>query len=63
MVSDQERKVKVNGGTIIKVKGTPEAGRERPKYYCDSCKTSFSSQLDLEQHKKIDHSKKISSAA
>ncbi len=62
-MNDQEKKIKVNGGTVVKVKGTSEAGKARPKYYCESCKISFSSQLDLEQHEKIDHIKRTSSVA
>lgn len=35
----------------------------RPTYYCDECDISFPSILDLEEHKKIDHGKKVSAAA
>jgi hypothetical protein len=38
----------------VKVK-TPPPRKVRPVYYCQTCDTSFPSQLDLEEHKKIDH--------
>jgi hypothetical protein len=53
---DQEHKVKVDG-TEVKVK-TPLPGKVRPVYYCEECDKSFPSQLDLEEHRNVDHSKK-----
>jgi len=38
----------------VKVK-TPPPRKVRPIYYCQTCDASFPSQLDLEEHKKIDH--------
>jgi hypothetical protein len=60
---EQEKKIKVDG-MEVKVK-TPPPRKVRPVYYCQTCDTSFPSQLDLEEHKKIDHnySKKGSSIA
>ena len=60
---EQEKKIKVDG-MEVKVK-TPPPRKVRPVYYCQTCATSFPSQLDLEEHKKIDHndSKKGSSIA
>ena len=60
---EQVEKVKVDG-MEIKVK-TPPPSKARPAYYCQTCDRSFPSQLDLEEHKKIDHndSKKGSSIA
>ena len=57
------KKIKVDG-MEVKVK-TPPPRKVRPVYYCQTCDTSFPSQLDLEEHKKIDHndSKKGSSVA
>jgi hypothetical protein len=57
------KKIKVDG-TEVKVK-TPPPRKVRPVYYCQTCNRSFPSQLDLEEHKKIDHnnSKKDSIAA
>jgi hypothetical protein len=49
----QEEKVKVDG-MEVKIK-TPPPSKVRPVYYCQTCDTSFPSQLDLEEHKKIDH--------
>jgi hypothetical protein len=49
---DQGEKIKVDG-VEVKVKTTPL--KVRPVYYCQTCDTSFPSQLDLEEHKKIDH--------
>ncbi|AFU57120.1 zinc finger C2H2 domain-containing protein [Candidatus Nitrososphaera gargensis Ga9.2] len=51
----EEQKVKVDG-TEVKVK-TPPPRKVRPVYYCQTCDTLFPSQLDLEEHMKIDHSK------
>jgi hypothetical protein len=50
---EQEKKIKVDG-MEVKVK-TPPPRKVRPVYYCQTCNTSFPSQLDLEEHKKIDH--------
>jgi hypothetical protein len=60
---EKGKKIKVDG-TEVKVK-TPLHRKARPVYYCQICDTSFPSQLDLEQHKKIDHNntKKDSTAA
>jgi hypothetical protein len=50
---EQGEKVKVDG-MEVKVK-TPPPSKARPAYYCQTCDRSFPSQLDLEEHKKIDH--------
>jgi hypothetical protein len=50
---EQGKKIKVDG-MEVKVK-TPPPRKVRPVYYCQTCDTSFPSQLDLEEHKKIDH--------
>jgi hypothetical protein len=50
---EQGEKVKVDG-MEVKVK-TPPPSKVRPIYYCEACDTSFPSQLDLEEHIKIDH--------
>ena len=50
---EQGKKIKVDG-MVVKVK-TPPRHKVRPVYYCQTCDTSFPSQLDLEEHKKIDH--------
>jgi hypothetical protein len=55
---DEEQKIKVDG-TEVKVK-TPPPRKVRPVYYCETCDISFPSQLDLEEHRKIDHTKKVS---
>jgi hypothetical protein len=52
----QGKKIKVDG-TEVKIK-TPPPRKVRPVYYCQTCDRSFSSQLDLEEHMKIDHDKK-----
>jgi len=52
------KEIKV-GGMEVKVKSPPPR-KARPQYYCQTCDRSFPSQLDLEEHMKIDHSKKIS---
>lgn len=57
---EQEQKVKIDG-TEVKVKTSPPS-RVRPVYYCQTCDISFPSQLDLEEHRKIDHGKKIATA-
>jgi hypothetical protein len=55
---DELRKeIKVDG-TEIKVK-TPLPRKVRPQYYCQTCDRSFPSELDSEEHMKIDHNKKI----
>ena len=62
---EQGKKIKVDG-MEVKVK-TPPPRKVRPVYYCQTCDRSFPSQLDLEEHNKIDHnnnnSKKGSSIA
>jgi len=50
---EQGKKIKVDG-MEVKVK-TPPPRKVRPVYNCQTCDTSFPSQLDLEEHKKIDH--------
>jgi protein tyrosine phosphatase len=50
----QGEKIKVDG-MDVKVK-TPPPRRVRPVYYCQTCDISFPSQLDLDEHVKIDHS-------
>jgi hypothetical protein len=57
---EQEKKIKVDG-TEVKVK-TPLPRKVRPVYYCQTCDRSFPSQLDLEEHRKIDHGKKTAAA-
>ncbi len=52
---EKEKKIKVDG-LEVKVK-TPAARKVRPVYYCQTCDKSFPSQLDLEEHVKIDHDK------
>ena len=47
------KKIKVDG-LEVKVK-TPPPRKVRPVYYCQTCDKSCPSQLDLEEHKKIDH--------
>ncbi len=49
----QEEKIKVDD-MKVNVK-TPPPSKVRPVYYCQTCDTSFPSQLDLDEHKKIDH--------
>jgi hypothetical protein len=60
---EKEKKIKVDDAEV-KVK-TPPPRKVRPVYYCQTCDRSFPSQLDLVEHKKIDHnnSKKDSIAA
>ncbi len=60
---EKEKMIKVDG-MEVKVK-TPPPRKVRPVYHCQTCDTSFPSQLDLVEHKKIDHndSKKSSSIA
>jgi hypothetical protein len=50
---EQGEKIKVDG-MEVNVK-TPPPSKVRPVYYCKTCDTSFPSQLDLDEHKKIDH--------
>jgi hypothetical protein len=56
---EQEKKIKVDG-TEVKVKTPPR--KVRPVYHCQTCDRSFPSQLDLEEHRKIDHGKKTAAA-
>ena len=49
----QGEKIKVDN-MEVNVK-TPPASKVRPIYYCQTCDTSFPSQLDLDEHVKIDH--------
>jgi hypothetical protein len=49
----QGEKIKVDG-TEVNVK-TPPPSKVRPVYYCETCDVSFPSQLDLDEHMKIDH--------
>jgi hypothetical protein len=58
----REKKLQIEDGTAIKVK-TPLHARTRPVYNCKLCNVSFPSQLDLEEHRKVDHAKKASIAA
>jgi hypothetical protein len=60
-IEEKEKKIKVDG-TEVKVK-TPPPRKVRPVYYCQTCDRSFPSQLDLEEHMKIDHGKKITASA
>ena len=60
-IEDKEKKIKVDG-TEVKVK-TPPPRKVRPVYYCQTCDRSFPSQLDLEEHMKIDHGKKMATSA
>jgi hypothetical protein len=57
---EDEQKIRVDG-TEVKVK-TPPPRKARPVYYCETCDMSFPSQLDLEEHRKIDHGKKVATA-
>jgi hypothetical protein len=50
---EQRQKFKVDG-TEVNVK-TPPPSKVRPVYSCQECNTSFPSQLDLDEHIKIDH--------
>ena len=52
---EKGKKIKVDG-LEVKVK-TPPSRKVRPVYYCQTCDKSFPSQLDLEEHMKIDHGK------
>jgi hypothetical protein len=52
----QEKEEIEVGGLEVKVK-TPPPLKVRPVYHCQTCNASFPSQLDLEEHKKIDHKK------
>jgi hypothetical protein len=58
---EKEKKIKVDG-MEVKVK-TPPPRKVRPVYYCQTCDRSFPSQLDLEEHMKIDHDKNIAASA
>ena len=57
---EKEKKIKVNG-TEVKVK-TPPPRKVRPVYYCQTCNKSFPSQLDLEEHMKMDHGKRVTTS-
>jgi hypothetical protein len=57
---EKGKKIKVDG-IEVKVK-TPPPRKVRPVYYCQTCDRSFPSQLDLEEHMKIDHGKKITAS-
>jgi Zinc-finger of C2H2 type len=50
---EQGERIKVDG-MDVKVK-TPPPSKVRPVYYCQTCGISFPSQLDLDEHLKIDH--------
>jgi hypothetical protein len=52
-----EKKIKVDD-MEVNVK-TPPPSKVRPVYYCQTCDSSFPSQLDLDEHKKIDHDNNI----
>jgi hypothetical protein len=58
---EKGKKIKLDG-TEVKVK-TPPPRKGRPTYYCQTCDRSFPSQLDLEEHMKIDHGKKMEASA
>ena len=57
---EKEKKIKVDG-LEVKVK-TPPPRKVRPVYYCQTCDKSFPSQLDLEEHMKIDHGKGVANS-
>ncbi len=50
-----EKKIEA-GDMEVNVK-TPPPSKVRPVYQCQTCDTSFPSQLDLDEHMKIDHKK------
>jgi hypothetical protein len=58
---EKEKKIKVDG-IEVKVK-TPPPRKVRPVYYCQICDKSFPSQLDLEEHMKVDHGKRVTTSA
>ena len=58
---DEEKKIKIDDKTTVKLK-TPPPSKVRPEYACKPCGLSFPSQLDLDEHIKIDHAKKLSTA-
>ena len=59
---EKGKKIKVDS-IEVKVK-TPLPRKVRPIYYCQTCDTSFPSQLGLAEQKKIDHNNsKIDSIA
>lgn len=60
-MTDEQKKVKVDDKTIVKVK-TRLPSKVRPEYFCKLCRIAFPSQLDLEEHIKFDHSKKLAAA-
>jgi hypothetical protein len=55
-----DRKIKVDN-TEVKIK-TPPPSKVRPEYRCVQCDMLFPSELDLIEHKKIDHNKRPSIA-
>ena len=57
---EKEKRIKVDG-TEVKVK-TPPPRKVRPVYYCQTCDKSFPSQLDLEEHMKVDHGKRVTTS-
>ena len=59
---EEEKKVKIDDNTTIKVK-TTHPSRVMPDYTCKSSAIAFPSQLDAEEHIKINHSKKLGAAA
>ena len=59
---EAEKKVKIDDNMTIKVK-TTHSSTVRPDYTCKSCAIAFPSQLDVEEHIKIDHSKRLGTAA
>jgi C2H2-type zinc finger len=52
---EQGEKIKVDD-MEVNVK-TPPPSKVRPVYQCQTCDASFPSQLDLDEHMKIDHNK------
>lgn len=55
---EEEKKIRIEDGTTIKVKTAPSHAGIRPEYHCETCNISFPSELDLEQHRKVDHANK-----
>ena len=54
----EEKKIRIEDGTTVKVKTAPSHEGIRPEYHCETCNISFPSELDLEEHRKVDHAKK-----
>ncbi len=52
-----EKKIKAGSDMEVNVKAPPPS-KVRPVYQCQTCNTSFPSQLDLDEHMKIDHGNK-----